>query len=83
MFPGATQTAFAGPTSLSGGGDLEGAGGGTELDEGVTVMNSVMVFGSAGTVTVVGSSNILATVVVRSIMEFETGEVMYEKEKGY
>jgi len=81
MFPGATQTVFGGviPTS----GDLEGAGGGTELDEGVMVMNSVIVFGSAGTVIVVGSSMIIVTVVVRSIVGFETGEVMYEKEKGY
>jgi len=81
MFPGATQTVFCGviPTS----GDLEGAGGGTELDEGVMVINSVIVFGSAGTVIVVGSSMIIVTVVVRSIVGFETGEVMYEKEKGY
>jgi len=81
MFPGATQTVFGGviPTS----GDLEGADGGTELDEGVMVMNSVIVFGSAGTVIVVGSSMIIVTVVVRSIVGFETGEVMYEKEKGY
>lgn len=82
MFPGATQTAFAGPTLLSSG-DLEGVGEGPELDEGVIVMNSVMVFGSAGTVIVVGSSMIIVTVVVRSIVGFETGEVMYEKEKGY
>lgn len=83
MFPGATQTAFGGPTSLFSG-DLEGVGGGKELDgEGVMVMNSVMVFGSAGTVIVVGSSMIIVTVVVRSTVGFETGEVMYEKEKGY
>jgi len=82
MFPGATQTAFAGPISLSSG-DLEGAGGRRELDEDVMVMNSVMVFGSAGTVIVVGSSMVIVTVVVCSTVGFETGGVMYEKEKGY
>jgi hypothetical protein len=82
MFPGATQTVFGGAIPTSDG-DLEGVGGGTELDEGVMVMYSVMVFGSAGTVIVVGSSMIIVTVVVRSIVGFETGEVMYEKEKGY
>jgi hypothetical protein len=82
MFPGATQTVFGGAIPTSGR-DLEGVGDGTELDEGVMVMYSVMVFGSAGTVIVVGSSMIIVTVVVRSIVGFETGEVMYEKEKGY
>jgi hypothetical protein len=69
------------PTS---GGGLEGAGGDAEeLDEGVMVMNSVIVFGSAETVIVIGSSTVIVTVVLGSIVGFETGEVMYEKEKRY
>jgi len=80
MFTGAAQAAFAGPIPTSGG--LKSAGvGAEELNEGATVSNSVMVFGSAEMVIVIGSSMIIITVILGSIVGFETKEVMYEKER--
>jgi len=82
MFTGAAQTAFAGPIPTSDGA-LESAGASAELDEGVTASNFVMVFGSAEAVIVIGSSMAIITVILGSIVGFESGEVMYEKEKRY
>jgi len=75
-----TQTAFAGPIPASGD-DLEGLGGSTEeLDKEVMVTNSVMIsvmiFGSAEIVILIGLSTVIVTVVLRSILGLETGEMM-------